>query len=110
MKSPYFVPSAPSDPVPAILYNGELLRKGRAVNTHVSKRHKTARMKATWQPQPCCLFLLPTCAEKPVLIAVTDRLLAHELHVTKYRRFSPLFNSVSGDLQVLQVTYSTEVR
>lgn len=54
--------------------------------------------------------LLPTWAEKPVLIAVTLRLEPHELHVRKYRRFSPLLSSVSGDLHVLQVTYSTERR
>ena len=39
-------------------------------------------------------------------MAVTERLLPQELQVTKYRRFSPLLSSVSGDLQVLQVTYS----
>lgn len=57
--------------------------------------------------QPCCLFLLPTWAEKPALMAVTLRLLPHELQLTKYNRFSPRTSSVSGDLQVLQVTYST---
>lgn len=40
-------------------------------------------------------------------MAVTLRRLPHELHVTKYNRFSPLLSSVSGDRQVLQVTYST---
>ena len=40
-------------------------------------------------------------------MAVTDRLEPHELHVTKYRRFSPLLSSVSGLRQVLHVTYST---
>lgn len=39
-------------------------------------------------------------------MAVTERLLPQELQVTKYRRFSPLLSSVSGDRQVLQVTYS----
>lgn len=52
-------------------------------------------------------FLLPTWAEKPVLMAVTDRREPQLLQVTKYRRFSPLLSSVSGDLHVLQVTYST---
>ena len=42
-------------------------------------------------------------------MAVTERLLPQELQVTKYRRFSPLLSSVSGDLQVLQVTYSPGV-
>lgn len=55
----------------------------------------------------CILLRLPTCAEKPVLIAVTLRRLPHELQVTKYRRFSPLLRSVSCDRQVLQATYST---
>lgn len=41
------------------------------------------------------------------MIAVTLRLLPQELQVTKYRRFSPLLSSVSGDRHVLQVTYST---
>ena len=40
-------------------------------------------------------------------MAVTDRLDPHELHVMKYKRFSPLLSSVSATLQVLQVTYST---
>lgn len=57
--------------------------------------------------QPCIFLLLPTWAENPVLIAVTDLREPQELHVMKYRRFSPLLSSVSGDLQVLQVTYST---
>ena len=56
--------------------------------------------------QVCCLFLLPTCAEYPVLMAVTLLLEPHELHVTKYNLFSPLLSSVSGDLQVLHETYS----
>ena len=37
----------------------------------------------------------------------TERLDPQLLQVTKKRRFSPFFSSVSGDLQVLQVTYST---
>ena len=41
-------------------------------------------------------------------MAVTDLREPHELHVTKYKRFSPLFSSVSGERQVLQVTYSTD--
>jgi hypothetical protein len=52
-------------------------------------------------------FRFPICAVKPDLMAVTDLLLPHELQVTKYNLFSPLFNSVSGERQVLQVTYST---
>jgi hypothetical protein len=59
---------------------------------------------------PCCLRLLPTCAEKPVLMAVTLLRDPHELQVMKYSLFSPLLSSVSGDLQVLQVTYSTGMR
>lgn len=31
--------------------------------------------------QPCIFFLFPTWAEKPVLMAVTDRLEPHELHL-----------------------------
>ena len=58
--------------------------------------------------RPYLIFrLLPIWAEKPVLMAVTERLDPHELHVRKYRRFSPLLSSVSGDLHVLHVTYST---
>jgi hypothetical protein len=52
-------------------------------------------------------FLLPTWAEKPVLMAVTERLEPQLLQVTKYSLFSPLLSSVSGLRQVLQVTYST---
>lgn len=52
-------------------------------------------------------FRFPICAVKPDLMAVTDLLLPHELHVTKYSLFSPLLSSVSGERQVLQVTYST---
>lgn len=37
---------------------------------------------------------------------MTLRLDPHELHVTKYSLFSPLLSSVSGERQVLQVTYS----
>ena len=55
------------------------------------------------------LFLLPTWAEKPVLMAVTERLEPQLLQVTKYSLFSPLLSSVSGLRQVLQVTYSTVV-
>lgn len=51
-------------------------------------------------------FLLPTWAWKPVLMALTDRLDPHDWQVIKYRRFS-FDRSVSGDLQILQVTYST---
>ena len=40
-------------------------------------------------------------------MAVTLRREPQELQVMKYNRFSPLLSSVSGDLQVLQVTYST---
>jgi hypothetical protein len=40
-------------------------------------------------------------------MAVTLRREPQLLQVMKYRRFSPLLSSVSGDLQVLQVTYST---
>jgi hypothetical protein len=42
-------------------------------------------------------------------MAVTERREPQLLQVTKYRRFSPLLSSVSGDLQVLQVTYSTVI-
>jgi len=55
----------------------------------------------------CILLRLPTCAEKPVLMAVTLRRLPQELQVTKYSRFSPLLSSVSCDRQVLHATYST---
>jgi hypothetical protein len=41
------------------------------------------------------------------LMAVTDRRDPQELQVMKYSLFSPLLSSVSGDRQVLQVTYST---
>lgn len=40
-------------------------------------------------------------------MAVTERRDPQELQVMKYSLFSPLLSSVSGDLQVLQVTYST---
>lgn len=40
-------------------------------------------------------------------MAVTLRREPQLLQVMKYKRFSPLLSSVSGDLQVLQVTYST---
>lgn len=45
------------------------------------------------------------CAWKPVLIAETDRLLPQLSHEINHTRFS-LARSVSGLLQVLQVTYS----
>ena len=51
-------------------------------------------------------FLRPTWAWKPLLIAVTDLLEPHDSHDTKKIRFS-FCNTVSGDLHVLQVTYST---
>lgn len=54
-----------------------------------------------------CRLRLPTWAEKPVLMAVTLRRLPQELQVMKLSRFSPLTSSVSGERQVLQVTYST---
>lgn len=43
-------------------------------------------------------------------MAVTERREPQELQVTKYRRFSPLLSSVSGERQVLHVTYSTMTR
>lgn len=68
------------------------------------------------------LILFPICAWKPVLIADTDRprknmstqfMVAkkhirdpHDSQVIKYSRFS-LSRIVSGDLQILHVTYST---
>ena len=45
-------------------------------------------------------------ALKPVLIAETDRVEPQDSHWTKYKRLS-LLKIVSGDLQVLHVTYST---
>ena len=42
------------------------------------------------------LFLLPTWAEKPVLMAVTERLEPQLLQVTKYSLFSPLLSSGVG--------------
>ena len=65
----------------------------------------TARDNPTLQP---VLFLLrlPTCAWKPVLIAFTERLEPHGSQDMKNIRFS-FVRSVSGDLHVLQVTYST---
>ena len=42
-------------------------------------------------------------------MAVTERRDPQELQVMKYSLFSPLLSSVSGDLQVLQVTYSTAI-
>src|SRR6201996_6627007 len=59
---------------------------------------------------PLSLFLLPTWAVKPLLIAVTDRLDPQFRHSTKYSRFSPFSNLVFGLLHVLQVTYSTMYR
>jgi hypothetical protein len=59
--------------------------------------------------QQISLTLLSTCAEKPVLMAVTLLREPQELQVMKYNLFSPLLSSVSGDLQVLQVTYSTNI-
>ena len=52
------------------------------------------------------LLLFPTCAWKPVLIALTERLEPHDSQDMKNIRFS-FVRSVSGDLHVLQVTYST---
>lgn len=51
-------------------------------------------------------FLLPTWAWKPLLIALTDRREPHDSQDMKKIRFS-FVRSVSGDLHVLQVTYST---
>ena len=63
---------------------------------------------ARTQPTQPVLFLLlfPTWAWKPLLIALTDRRLPHDSHAMKKIRFS-FVSRVSGDLQVLQVTYST---
>ena len=52
------------------------------------------------------LLLFPTCAWKPVLMALTERLEPHDSQDMKNIRFS-FVRSVSGDLHVLQVTYST---
>lgn len=52
------------------------------------------------------LLLLPTCAWKPVLMVATERLDPQDSHDMKKMRFS-LLRRVSGDLQVLHVTYST---
>ena len=52
------------------------------------------------------LLLFPTCAWKPVLIVFTDRREPHDSQDMKNIRFS-FVRSVSGDLHVLQVTYST---
>lgn len=49
------------------------------------------------------------CALKPVLIADTERVEPQDSHCTKYKRLS-LDKIVSGLLQVLQVTYSTDTR
>lgn len=54
------------------------------------------------------LLRLPTWAWKPLLIALTDRLLPHDSQAMKKIRFS-FVSRVSNDLQVLQVTYSTIV-
>ena len=63
--------------------------------------------EATPTAQPVLfLLLLPTCAWKPVLIVLTDRLEPHDSHAMKKIRFS-FVRRVSGDLHVLQVTYST---
>ena len=43
-------------------------------------------------------------------MAVTLRREPQELQVIKYSLFSPLLSSVSGDLHVLQVTYSTALQ
>lgn len=52
------------------------------------------------------LLLFPTWAWKPDLIALTDRLEPQDSQAMKKIRFS-LVRRVSGDLHVLQVTYST---
>lgn len=51
-------------------------------------------------------FLLPTWAWKPLLIALTDRREPQDSQDMKKIRFS-FVRSVSGDLHVLHVTYST---
>lgn len=48
----------------------------------------------------------PTWAWKPALMVDTELREPHDSHVTKNRRFS-LPRSVSDDLQILHVTYST---
>lgn len=61
-------------------------------------------------PCPCyaarVLLRLPTWAWNPLLIGLTLRRLPHDSHAMKKIRFS-FVRRVSGDLQVLQVTYST---
>lgn len=54
----------------------------------------------------CCFFLFPTWAWYPALIADTDCLDPHDSHVINEILVS-FVRIVSGDLQVLQVTYST---
>ena len=54
------------------------------------------------------LLLFPTWAWKPLLMGLTERLDPHDSHDMKKIRFS-FVRSVSGDLHVLQVTYSTEI-
>ena len=55
------------------------------------------------------LLRLPTCAWNPVLTAFTDRREPQDSQAMKKIRFS-FVKSVSGDLHVLHVTYSTDAR
>lgn len=75
---------------------------------HVGPNSDSETATATRQDIYPVLFLLlfPTWAWKPDLIALTDRLEPQDSQAMKKIRFS-LVRSVSGDLQVLQVTYST---
>lgn len=69
--------------------------------------HPNNTAKPRWPPiYARIFFLFPIWAEKPVLMGATERREPHELQVTNDRRFSPLLNSVSGDLHVLHDTYS----
>ena len=77
-------------------------------NTQSTWTEETAITKTSKRKGQPVLFLLlfPTCAWNPLLMALTDLLLPHDSQAMKKIRFS-LVRRVSGDLQVLQVTYST---
>lgn len=81
---------------------------GRIAPIARSMKQSKCRVRCTIQRPRIIYFLtrLPTCAWKPLLIALTDLLDPHDMHDMKKIRFS-FVRRVSKDLHVLQVTYST---
>ena len=92
----------------AVIYGYQILSSNIHTNLHCNRSNSYISRYPTKKKNQPVLFLLrfPTCAWNPLLMALTDLLLPHDSQAIKKIRFS-FVRRVSGDLQVLQVTYST---